>query len=163
MVWNRLGPLQQIQNLTAHDYLASSKLNAMSARPSATSLSPAVDTQEALPVFEIAPFIALDGQTPAAQLMQQCQQLADCLARTGCLLVSYWRSPLMLRRKYCRSSPADAIGFVSYRAVDTCHVAYVLARQRFAGRQRRTCAALVKASAVHQHSDACILLSSADT
>lgn len=45
-------------------------------------------TQDLLPVFDLATFLQLaDGQEPSADL-EQCRQLAECLAKTGCLVVS---------------------------------------------------------------------------
>eukprot|EP00878_Enallax_costatus_P011232 GHUV01011729.1.p1 GENE.GHUV01011729.1~~GHUV01011729.1.p1 ORF type:complete len:329 (+),score=73.58 GHUV01011729.1:124-1110(+) len=88
MQMNKSLPLQEVQNLAAaRNHPPSHKLGSMLTRSSSTGVPYASDTQDALPVFDLAPFLALQGQAPGAELMQQCQQLADCLARTGCLVI----------------------------------------------------------------------------
>lgn len=45
-------------------------------------------TQELLPVFDLSAFLALaEGEAPSAALLEQCKQLSECLAKTGCLVV----------------------------------------------------------------------------
>jgi hypothetical protein len=60
-------------------------------KPSRSTAQPAMhqaSTQEMLPVFDLTDFLQLaDGQQPSAALLQQCQRLAECLEKTGCLVV----------------------------------------------------------------------------
>lgn len=81
-------PLQEVHNLAAalnQQQRSSGSGKAHMATPAASN------TQEALPVFELSAFLALDGQPPTAELQEQCKQLAECLARTGCLVVKKQR------------------------------------------------------------------------
>lgn len=101
-------PLQEVHNLAAalnQQQRSSGSGKAHMATPAASN------TQEALPVFELSAFLALDGQPPTAELQEQCKQLAECLARTGCLVVRDPRVPAsandtfldMLEGYFCRS------------------------------------------------------------
>eukprot|EP00879_Flechtneria_rotunda_P021970 GHRR01023170.1.p1 GENE.GHRR01023170.1~~GHRR01023170.1.p1 ORF type:complete len:229 (+),score=50.13 GHRR01023170.1:213-899(+) len=83
-------PLREVQNLASTNLThTSAGCKAAPSENQMTAMAPHATTnlQEALPVFDLAPFLALDGQAPSAELLQLCQQLADCLARTGCLVV----------------------------------------------------------------------------
>lgn len=45
-------------------------------------------TQDLLPVFDLSAFLALaEGEAPSEELLEQCRQLAECLVKTGCLVV----------------------------------------------------------------------------
>lgn len=46
------------------------------------------DISNALPVFDLSEFLALKNGEVPAKLVPQCQQLAECLASTGCVVVS---------------------------------------------------------------------------
>lgn len=76
-------PLQEVQNIATEALKQQGSLKQSSMAPQA-----AVNTQEALPVFDLSEFIALEGGEPTPGLVEQCKQLAECLARTGCLVVS---------------------------------------------------------------------------
>jgi hypothetical protein len=78
-------PLQEVQNLAAVLNQQQSSISSVKARMATPAAS---NTQEALPVFDLSAFLALDGQKLSPELQEQCKQLADCLARTGCLVVS---------------------------------------------------------------------------
>lgn len=56
-------------------------------------------TQDLLPVFDLTDLLQLaDGQQPSAALLLQCQRLAECLEKTGCLVV---RAILELPTRFC--------------------------------------------------------------
>lgn len=70
-------------------------------KPSSTSqpVMQQASTQTLLPVFDLTDFLQLaDGQQPSAALLQQCQRLAECLEKTGCLVV---RATLELPTRFC--------------------------------------------------------------
>jgi hypothetical protein len=77
-------PLQEVQNLAA--VLKQQQSNSSSIKANMAT-SAASNTQEALPVFDLSAFLALNGQPASKELQEQCKQLAECLARTGCLVV----------------------------------------------------------------------------
>lgn len=87
-------PLRELQNLASNSSASTGpcpqqqKLSqqvhaAVQMAPQKTSS----DTTNVLPVFDLSGFLALkQGEVPA-ELVQQCMQLADCLASTGCVVV----------------------------------------------------------------------------
>uniref|UniRef100_A0A383VB58 Isopenicillin N synthase-like Fe(2+) 2OG dioxygenase domain-containing protein n=1 Tax=Tetradesmus obliquus TaxID=3088 RepID=A0A383VB58_TETOB len=101
-------PLQEVQNLAA---VLNQQQRSSGSVKAHMATSAASNTQEALPVFDLSAFLALDGQPPTPELQEQCKQLAECLARTGCLVVRDPRVPAaandtfldMLEGYFCRS------------------------------------------------------------
>ncbi|KAF6250741.1 Clavaminate synthase-like protein [Scenedesmus sp. NREL 46B-D3] len=77
-------PLQEVQNLAAVLNQQQSSSGSIKANMATSAAS---NTQEALPVFDLSAFLALAGQPATHELHEQCKQLAECLARTGCLVV----------------------------------------------------------------------------
>lgn len=96
-------PLQEVQNRpTAHQQLHSPSkqhLHSTGSQQGSSSSTPMqqASTQDLLPVFDLSDFLALpDGQEPSPALLQQCKQLADCLVKTGCLVVRAAASTVLI-------------------------------------------------------------------
>jgi len=84
-------PLTEVQNWPQQQLHRSKQTSAMPQHNSSTPMQPA-STEELLPVFDLRDFLALqDAEAPSAVLLEQCKQLAECLAKTGCLVVRYAR------------------------------------------------------------------------
>jgi hypothetical protein len=89
-------PLQEVQNRPQQQLHPNQQLHKAVHRSSSSPMQQA-STQELLQVFDLSDFLALaDGQAPSGALLQQCQQLAECLVKTGCLVVSIWALLLLL-------------------------------------------------------------------
>lgn len=88
-------PLQEVQNRPQQQLHPNQQLHkAVPLSSSSSSPMQQASTQELLPVFDLSGFLALsDGQAPSGALLQQCQQLAECLVRTGCLVVRFRARP----------------------------------------------------------------------
>ena len=97
-------PLQEVQNRpTAQQQLHSpskQQLHSIGSQQGSSSSSTPMQqtsTQDLLPVFDLSDFLALpDGQEPSPALLQQCKQLADCLVKTGCLVVRAAASTVLI-------------------------------------------------------------------
>lgn len=80
-------PLQEVQNCPQQlsKQLSNRELKSSS---SASMQQPQASTQDLLPVFDLSDFLALQaGQQPSTAVVEQCRQLAECLVKTGCLVV----------------------------------------------------------------------------
>ena len=83
-------PLTEVQNRPAQQQLHQHKQLHKPVQDNSIASMQQPSTQDLLPVFDLTDFLALpDGQAPSAALLEQCKQLAECLARTGCLVVSH--------------------------------------------------------------------------
>jgi hypothetical protein len=84
-------PLQEVHNLPTNHPVNFAK--AVQKGPSGRMVpEAATNTEEALPVFDLGLWLAIQGHEMTkelpAEVHQLCKQLADCLERTGCLVVS---------------------------------------------------------------------------
>jgi hypothetical protein len=104
------GVLQDLHNLPRQHTSPRQQLHAASCAAPAVAQAPAAasssmaapqpaSTQELLPVFDLAAFLALaPGQQPPPELMQQCRDVARCLEETGCVVVRLLDVPPCVRR-----------------------------------------------------------------